>query len=93
MAFSVKPEKKETFVSLFNASFSDEFLLLDTEANLGLFGEGNAHRKYLGDYIACSKHGARFALHENMMKSIGDHGSFLDDEKRIPLILLGNAIK
>jgi len=93
MDFSVKPDQKETFVSRFNSSFGEDFLLLETEENLSLFGGETAYRNYLGDYIACSKTGARFALNENFMKSIGDHGSFLDDEKRIPLILFGNEIK
>ncbi len=93
MAFSVKPEKKDAFVRRFESLFGEEFLLLKTDEALGLFGGESTHRKYLGDYIACSKGSARFALSDNAMKAIGDHGSFLEDEKRIPLILLGKEIK
>ena len=95
MAFSVKPEAKERFCSLFESCLGKDFLLLSSEEQIdaGLFGKGKDHSHYLGDFIACSKSDARLALTDSSMSVAGDHGSFLDDEKMIPMILVDNALQ
>lgn len=91
-AFSVKPERKEEFEALFQERYGDDFVLTPSRriAEAGWFGRVNPEKlrdEFIEDYICYSIGRKRFAINEKMAKTIGDHGSILEEERKIPLIL------
>ena len=91
-AFSVKPERAEEFESMFQERYGSEFVLIPSHriAEAGWFGPVNPEKlrpEFVEDYLCYSIGKQRIACNEKQAKTIGDHGSILEEERKIPLIL------
>lgn len=91
IAFYIKPEKKEKFISLFNESYGKDYQLYTHEEVLRdkLFGTGAQHARmeeFIGDYLAIGK--TDLQLRYKAKKTVkGDHAGGTREEAMIPLIL------
>lgn len=89
VSFRIKDGMKETFAKLFEERFPDDFVLLEPEEALELFGEGTPHertKEFLGDFLAVAISDRQLDYHRaRAMK--GNHAGFLAEERMIPVIL------
>lgn len=88
--FFVKENKKEDFLSLFNKSYGDKFLLLskDELEQERLLGDGIKHPMlddFLGDYIAIAIDKYMFSLNDHLFRA--HHAGLTKDEMMVPLII------
>ncbi|MEE3343810.1 MAG: alkaline phosphatase family protein [Bacilli bacterium] len=90
--FFIKPDKKDTFVNLFNKYFSNDFDLYPMEEviDFKLFGDGDENeifRDALGDYLAIAK-GNKAIIHIGGVEFKSHHAGYTDDEILVPLIVI-----
>ena len=90
--FFIKPDKKETFVTLFNKYFSNNFDLYPMEEVIEakLFGDGlenSIFRDALGDYLAIAK-SDKALLYTGGEALKSHHAGYTDDEIMVPLIMI-----
>ena len=88
VAFYVKDGCRKQFRDLFEERFGDDFVLLDSNEALELFGPGEIcgrTRGFLGDYVAVGI--SDLELDYMPRSHIGNHAGFLEEERMVPLIL------
>ena len=89
VVFSVRQESMKQFRKLFEERFGNDFVLLDSDEAVSLFGPGEAHartREFLGDYVAVAVSDLELdymPAHANA----GNHAGFVKEERMVPLIL------
>lgn len=89
--FFVKPDKKDTFETLFKKRHADNFTLYTTDAFLqtGLLGKGKRHpfvNQCLGNYISIAKSNKHF-LFSDTNHHKAHHAGLSSDELDVPLIV------
>jgi len=92
----LKPNKKKTFVRLFDQFFAKDFFLMKTEEALkmNLFGLGKMHpiaKGFFGDYLLIAKGGKNLVQRfpndcYHVLK--GSHSSLTTNEMLVPLIVI-----
>ncbi len=98
IAFYIKEDQKDEFVSIFNNLFGNDFVLYTKEDVLkqNIFGSYPNHprfEEFIGDYLAISTSDLALSYKPNKShakKVGGDHAGGLDEEAIIPLILWNN---
>lgn len=90
--FFIKQDKKETFETLFNKHFSNDFDLYSMEDVIysKLFGDGEENeifRDALGDYLAIGKTD-KTLLYIGSEELKSQHAGYTDDEILVPLIVI-----
>lgn len=92
--FFVKTGREKEFERLFEASFGQKFLLFSKMEvrEKKLFGEGTEHPNFdgmLGDYLAVAIDDLSiYNTEEDAARTIGVHAGLVEDEMRIPLIVI-----
>lgn len=92
IAFKVKPEKRDEFVSYFTSKYGEDFELRESRELIerGLFGDVGDKARLLGDFVAIGTYTHKQAMFTPPDDTIfkGHHTS-LTEEMLVPLIMIG----